>query len=390
MEVLVFIVGLLAAPPSAAAQDDKGLIVASCYEESMIASPCAIYRIRLSDGTFAKIGEVAPEGGIRMVKLCPEKRKLAVWLYDKRSPESKPERSGKVVVVDTDRPAERVEFAIPYEPVLGGFFYTPRAGGLAVITEGALAKGHPAMLSVCETGESKAAEYTAVAWDETLLYGHYRWCSSDALGMRIDPDTGDLAAAFGYSVFPTKLRLDKAALSHFNAVTNRGSLCYKVASLPDNAGLGVNSPEHAVLVTHVKKEGAQEAEPLYAVCDKKSNTWTWFSISSPEGKKAWSGSLERFGDRLVTQELMGEVRHLEQGDYVPESRFLFYDFAGKAHGAVWNAAPNTELLAIEAESLFFRRDDGIYLSPFHDGKVGPERLLCKDQAFKNVHWAVSY
>jgi hypothetical protein len=364
------------------------LIVASCLEQGALKPPCLIFNINTTTGTVEQVGEVEAGDGIRMVKLCEEERKLAVWRYTKRRDEVDPDGEGSVSIVSLDdRPTQVMEVPIPFEPVLGGFFFRDPAAGPGVITEGI--KDSNPVISYWRDGQSKEVAGHDVPWENVLLYGTTpsRGLRQEALAIQVNPETGKFARLLGPNVWPMDFGFDEQALARFNRITDFGKLSRGGSEFPYDGAITINDKSLMAVGIAVRLPQDDVRPASKALFNKDQRAWTWFDIPrSRQDEKPSSkfSSLARIGQWIVMQRFSERPQRWAP---LPASRCLFIDLGWQIAGE-WDAPEDTEILAIAGNWLAFRREDSIFLASFNRGQVGTERLLCKGEAFHDVHWAL--
>lgn len=339
------------------------LLIAT-QEEAMVSIPCRFYHLNSTQPDLMMVAEIAPQKGIRLVEAYPQQRKVAIWRYEE-------DKTGSLVIVDVDRPEDRRTVPLPFEPVFGGYFMTgPEGDSLFVAWRlSKIQDQRSYSLYAYSLRSDRAEPIQSAQWDTAIINGinRLRRGGGILLNVMIDPASGDISHFAGEAIkTPLLLRLDAATLQAFTRVETRAT----------QQIWGNN--EHTT-VLGAREQGEERKYFFVYIYDKRLQQWNQLTV---EGVYS---HIQLFDPWLLIQQGFEDKRR-SHAPSILTGKYTFYHLESHEQFE-WQADSDTEVLGIWENTILYRQEDELFEADIVATKMEETRLLAKDPAIRDVHWA---
>ncbi len=330
----------------------------STQEEAMIHIPFRLYHMRTTEPCLSLVAEISPQKGIRLVAAYPQQRKVAIWRYEEN-------RTGSLVIVDVDMPEDRRSTSLPFEPVLGGYLMKG-AEGESLFVAWKPSKIQDQLYAYSMVSDHLQPIQTA-QWDTAIIHGanKLRRGGGRLLNVVIDPESGEISYYSGNFRSPLPFRFDEATLQTFNRFETRATLVW--------------GNDEKTCVVGAQEKGEDRKYFFIFIYDKILQHWNHLTV---EGVY----SHIRFFDNWILIQQALQDKETPRRPSILTGKYTFYQI-DSGEQFQWQSESQTEVLGIWGNTILYRRDDELFEAKIAGTAITEARMVCKDPAIQDVHWA---
>lgn len=361
------------------------LVLISVHEYgNVVPQPCVVYEFDQQNNIITEIINIPSDGGIRMARVSPDRRFLAIWKNTKLvAANTSNVIKGKLVVVDLGTMTVQKRNEFPFMMSIGGHFLQDKNDQLLLTARGIRDINNiifeSFIIDVLD-GDLQEVQWSLLEWNQALYRGLLiRREQFHFWGKRIKFEIGSNKLSMMRQTDSSTYARDTPFDSNMQELIDHEKL--------ETALLLCADLDIAVFRFAKKRIENQTAVKRHFIFHKDSDTWTPYTPPEGPSEPLLYGEYVVERGHNVVERIQGD-RVSE--DLFPNGKHTFYTRSGERLFD-WQSEPDATILNIIDGRIIYRVETAIKSLPFTQEEgvdEENEETLIEDERLRRVYWAL--